>query len=224
MDHNSILVFGVEIDQGDKGAALVESDRSRLRHTGNFPTGGEQNRIAESVDGAIENQIPSFHLVGGILERAGDPDVGALFVVCDRNLQWDGHRVSILCRQERLRSIKIDHFQILWRQVGQGIQSRLSAFAIIAVALIHPHAVRLGCARVIQSLDIVEKHVGGFKRCEIGCSPARNVSDPEAKPGGSPQGQKNQHNIYTQIPAGSEWILGWLLSISPTFSMSPPKK
>ena len=61
-DRNLVFVLAVEIDQGDKGAALIVSDRAGLRHAGKFPSCGQQNRIAQAMDGAVEDQprLPSY--------------------------------------------------------------------------------------------------------------------------------------------------------------------
>jgi len=57
MNHYPVLVLGIQIDQRYKRAPLVRADGAGLRYAGNFPARGQQHRIPQPVQRAVENQV-----------------------------------------------------------------------------------------------------------------------------------------------------------------------
>jgi len=59
-----------------------------LRYRRYIPAGGQDNRVAEAVQSAVEHKLAVRVLVGGIIQGASDFDVRALFVVNDGDVQF----------------------------------------------------------------------------------------------------------------------------------------
>src|SRR5687768_10061115 len=69
---HGVRVFRVEVDQRDERASLSGlAYGARLRHGCHFPPFWQQDRIAQPLEGAREDQVALFHLVAAIRQRAG---------------------------------------------------------------------------------------------------------------------------------------------------------
>src|SRR3954468_15940672 len=83
----AVIVFAVEVDQRDERAPLVSANRAGLRQRRYLPPGRQDDRVAQAVQRAVEDQIVAQCLVARIAERSGELEVGALPVVDDRHLE-----------------------------------------------------------------------------------------------------------------------------------------
>src|SRR3954464_12523664 len=74
----AVGVFAVQIDQGDERAPLVGADRAGLRQRRHLPPGWQDDRVAQAVQRAIEDQFAAHCLVARIAERSGELQMRAL--------------------------------------------------------------------------------------------------------------------------------------------------
>ena len=52
-----VVVFAVQVDERDELPALIEANRARLRNGGHIPAGGQQDRVPESMQGPLEDEL-----------------------------------------------------------------------------------------------------------------------------------------------------------------------